>query len=304
MRVAVTGGAGFIGSHLSDALIAEGHEVVVIDDLSTGREEYVNPEAEFIGKDVRSLLPAELEGVHSAFHLAGDTDARLSAAEPLRSFERNLLGTFAFLECSRKAGLKHVLLASSSTVYGNASVIPTPETQPCAPISNYGASKLACEAYLSSYSASYGIKGTAFRFANVYGERSRHGLIHDLIMKLKADPRRLEVLGDGRQEKSYLHVSDCVTAVLAAWRKQKAGYETFNVGSDEKTTVDRMAALVSSAMKLTPRLSHSGGPGPAGDVRLMLLDSSKMKRLGWKAGVGLEEGINRCLGWLGSEGTF
>ncbi len=304
MKVAVTGGAGFIGSHLADALIASGHEVLVIDDLSRGDRSNLNPAAAFLGRDIRSDLSRELEGVESLFHLAADSDVRRSAGDPSLSFEANVLGTFSLLESCRKAGVRRFVLASTSTVYGDASLIPTPETHPCMPISNYGASKLSCEGYLSSYSATYGLRGTALRLANIYGERSRHGVMHDLFMKLKADPRRLEILGDGKQDKSYLYISDCVSAILRAWERRGRSYEVFNAGGEGKITVDALSLIISRRMGLDPELVHAPQPGQpagggwAGDVTVMLPDTSKLRGLGWKPEVGLEEGIGRYVSWL------
>jgi len=302
MRIAVTGGAGFIGSHLTDAFVSEGHEVLVIDDLSSGRKEYVNKKARFVKKDIRSDLSGDLAGVETVFHLAADPDVRSSAANPQKSFDINVLGTFALLESCRKAGVKRVVFTSTSTVYGETDIIPTPESHPCNPISNYGASKLACEAYLASYAGTYGIKGTSLRLANIFGERSTHGVMFDFFNKLKKDPKKLEILGDGRQDKSYLHVSDCVSAVLIAWKKQKADYDVYNVGSKEKKTVDELARLMCKEMKLNPKFGHTGTQrGWVGDVKLMLLDTKKLEECGWKARVGFEEGAKRYLGWITSQ---
>ncbi len=299
MRTVVTGGAGFIGSHLADALLAKGHEVVVIDDLSSGVRSNLAAAARLVRKDVRSDLSRELSGADTVFHMAGESDVGRSALEPGRSFDTNVAGTFSVLESCRKAGVRHAVLASSSTVYGTPALIPTPETHPCAPISNYGASKLSCEAYLSSFSATYGLRGTSMRLANIYGERSSRGVIHDFFEKLAADPRRLEIRGDGKQDKSYLHVSDCVKAILAAWEGQEARYDVFNAGGDVKVTVDELAGRICAAMGLSPALAHLGEGGSAWDVRVMLLECSKLKRLGWKPGLSLDDGLARYRSWLG-----
>ncbi|MDD5339665.1 MAG: NAD-dependent epimerase/dehydratase family protein [Candidatus ainarchaeum sp.] len=303
MRIAVTGGAGFIGSHLVDRLVSEGAGITVIDDLSCGKKENISPGAALVRKDIRQDLSAELRGADAVFHLAADPDVRSSAANPTKSFEQNVAGTFAVLESCRKADVKRVVFASTSTVYGEADVIPTPETYPCAPISNYGASKLACEAYLSAYSGSYGIKGTSLRFANIFGERSTHGVMLDFYRKLRANPKEMEILGDGRQDKSYLHVSDCVSATLTAWKKQKAAYDAFNVGSRGKARVDEIAGLMCRLMRVRPKFSYTGTPrGWAGDVRVMLLSTEKIGRLGWKEQVSFEEGVKKYLAWLEKNG--
>jgi UDP-glucose 4-epimerase len=299
MKVAVTGGAGFIGSHLVDALVKDGHEVVVIDDLSSGKQENINKKARFIRKDIHSDLTSEFSGADCVFHLAADPDVRSSAANPKKSFEDNVLGAFSVLESCRKADVKRVVFVSTSTVYGEASVIPTPENYPCAPISNYGASKLASEAYISSYSGSYGIKGTSLRLANIFGERSNHGVMFDFFQKLRKNPSMLEILGDGKQDKSYLHVSDCVSAILTTWKKQKNPYEAYNVGSPDKIKVEALARLMCETMELETRFEFTGTKrGWVGDVKLMLLDIKKIEALGWKQKVGFEDGIERYITWM------
>jgi len=299
MKVAVTGGAGFIGSHLVDKLLEEGNEVFVIDNLSSGQKENINKDAIFMKRDIRKDLSLELEGTETVFHLAADPEVRASAAEPARSFDINVAGTFTFLESCRKAGVKRIVFTSTSTVYGETDVIPTPETHPCSPISNYGASKLACEGYISSYASTYGIKGTSLRLANIFGKRSTHGVMFDFYNKLKKDPKKLEILGDGKQDKSYLHVSDCVSAILVAWKKQQALYDVYNVGSRDKKTVDELATLMCKELKLNPKLQYTGTKrGWVGDVKLMLLDTKKLEKCGWKEQAGFEEGAKRYLGWL------
>ena len=292
MKIAVTGGAGFIGSHLTDALIADAHDVVVIDDLSSGKKEFVNNKASFVNKDIRTDLSKEFTGIHTVFHLAADPDVRSSAANPEKSFDQNVVGTFRVLESCRKAGVKHIVFASTSTVYGETDVIPTPETHSCRPISNYGASKLACEAYISAYCGSYGMKGTVLRFANIFGERSTHGVMFDFFNKLKKNPDELEILGDGKQDKSYLHISDCISAILFAWKNQKLDYDVFNVGSKEKHNVDALARIMCKALDLDPEFVYTGTPrGWVGDMKVMLLDTRKIENLGWKANMGFKDAV-------------
>lgn len=302
MRIAVTGGAGFIGSHLVDRLIADGHDVVVIDNLSAGKKEYINTKAHFAEKDIRKDISAELKDAAVVFHLAADPDVRVSAINPKNSFDVNVNGTFSVLESCRKADVKRFIFPSTSTVYGEAKVIPTPETYHCVPISNYGASKLSCEAYISSYAASYGIKGTSLRLANIFGERSMHGVMFDFYHKLKKNPNSLEILGDGKQDKSYLHVSDCVGAFLATWKNQKAQYDVFNVGSKEKHNVDELARTMCKVLGLNPKFTYTGTPhGWIGDMKLMLLDTKKIETLGWRPKTGFEEGVKRYIDWLHSK---
>ena len=300
MRIIVTGGAGFIGSHMTDKLIKEGHEVTVVDNLSSGKKENINSKAEFLAKDlIKENITREIREHEAVFHFAADPDVRLSARTPMQSFNQNVIMTFKLLETCRKNKIKHIVFSSTSTTYGEADKIPTPENYPCTPISNYGASKLACEAYLSSYAHSYGIKTTIMRYANIYGERSTHGVMYDFYNKLKKSPKELKILGDGKQTKSYLHVSDCVSATFTAFDKQDRIYDVFNVGSSEKNDVNRIAKLVSNNMKLRPKLEYAGGSrGWTGDVPLMMLDTKKIESFGWSQKVSLTEGIKKYVKWL------
>lgn len=299
MNIVVTGGAGFIGSHIADELVSEGHEVTIIDNLCTGKQENINKKAKFVKKDIRQDIVSNLKGTEVVFHFAADPEVKSSADNPTKSFDTNLVGTLNILECCRKVDVKNIILASTSTVYGDAKEIPTTEEYVCMPISNYGASKLASEAYLSSYSGSYGIKGTSLRYANIFGERSNHGVMFDFYTKLKQNPNELEILGDGKQDKSYLHVSDCVAGSLFAWKKQKKLYDAFNIGSKDKITVNHLTKLVCKSMNTDPLLKYTGTKrGWTGDVPIMLLDISKLEKLGWKTKVSFEEGVRRYIEWL------
>ncbi len=302
MRIIVTGGAGFIGSHLTDKLLEKGHEVIVIDNLSSGKKENVNPDAELIAKDIiKENITRDLYDRDVVFHMAADPDVRSSARSAIKSFNNNVIATFRTLEACRKARVKRFVFASTSTVYGETDVIPTPEDHPCYPISNYGASKLACEAYCSSYANSYGIKTTVLRYANIFGERSNHGVIYDFYHKLKKNPKELEILGDGTQDKSYLHVEDCVSATVTAFEKQDDIYDVFNVGSSDKHKVNEIAKAVCNSMKVKPKFKYTGGArGWVGDVKLMLLDVKKIKSLGWAQKISFKKGIKRYVKWLGS----
>jgi UDP-glucose 4-epimerase len=299
MKLIVTGGAGFIGSHLADKLVEAGSEVTVIDNLSSGKKDYLNAEASFVKKDIRTDLVKEFSGADTVFHFAADPDVRASALNPVPSYDINVFGTFNVLEACRKAGVKRIVFPSTSTVYGETDVIPTPETAPAAPISNYGASKVACEAYLSSYASTYGLKATVLRFANIVGERSTHGVMFDFYNKLKKNPKEMEILGDGNQDKSYLHVSDCVDAVIYAWERQKKVYDVFNVGSLEKHTVNELAQAMFDSLDLRPKIRYTGTPhGWVGDLKVMLLDTTKLRSLDWKQRVGFEEGVRRYCEWM------
>lgn len=290
----VTGGAGFIGSHLVDKLMTKGEKVRVIDNLASGSmmnlETWMsNPRFEFIEGDLMDpeKLSQALHGAETVFHLAANPEVRSSKASPLDHFEQNIKATFQLLEESRKIGdLKTLCFASTSTVYGEAEQIPTPEDYgPMKPISLYGASKLACESMISAYAYMYGFTAVMYRLANIVGPRSNHGVIWDFVGKLRADSKMLEVLGDGSQSKSYLYVSDCVEGMLTGLNSNEK-VSVFNLGSRDRCTVLEIAEEVKKAagapqaeIKLTGGVE--GGRGWKGDVKLMQLDMTKLAETGW-----------------------
>lgn len=298
MTILVTGGCGFIGSHLVDNLIEKGHSIKVLDRMD--HPIYKNNKAENLKVDiVKDEIAPYFKEVETVFHLAADPFVNTSAENPKKSFEDNVIGTFNVLEACRKFDVKHVVFTSTSTVYGEAKSIPTPEEYSCEPISNYGASKLANEGYVSSYANSYGLKGTVLRLANIFGERSTHGVMYDFFYKLKKNPKELEILGNGKQEKSYLYISDCIDAILITWKKQNKILDYFNVGSEDKITVNEIAKIMCNELELKPKLRYTGGNrGWIGDVPLMLLDCSKLRKLGWKDKVNFEEGFRKYIEWL------
>ncbi|MFH1285511.1 MAG: NAD-dependent epimerase/dehydratase family protein [Candidatus Micrarchaeota archaeon] len=344
-KILVTGGAGFIGSHLCDALLKQKKEVLVVDNLCSGKLENLNTERVSVLKG--DILDSELmleatRGISTVFHYAADPLVKESAERPREHFRTNIEGTLSVLEACRKNSVKQVVFASTSTVYGEAKILPTPEDYPTIPISNYGASKLCCEALLSSYAHTYGMKCLALRYANIFGPRSSHGVMFDFFKKLRANPKKLEMLGNGLQKKSYLYIDDCVSATLLAHSKQRASFgsspkaqfgrrpvqmrigtsvvpiapricpdgqiarapfEFYNIGSDEARTVNEIADFVGAALKLKskPAYSYTGGErGWVGDVRAMLLDCSKIKKLGWKPKNSLKEGVEKYISWLAS----
>jgi len=286
----VTGGAGFIGSSIVDRLIKENEEVHVIDIKKTN----VNGKANYIQKNI--LDDFELKGVKTIFHLAAEPDVRKGLTAPYEMYQNNVEGTFKMLEFARKNDVKNFVFASTSTVYGNAK-IPTPETEECNPISLYGATKLACENLINSYSNLYGIKSTVLRYANIIGERSDHGVIIDFKNKLKQNPNELEILGNGQQKKSYLYIDDTIEATFTAYKKQTKSYNVFNVGSDESITVNELAEIVSNSLNLKPKFKYTSNEikGWKGDVSLMLLDSSKIKQLGWTPKTNINEAIRKIV---------
>jgi UDP-glucose 4-epimerase len=307
-RIVVTGGAGFIGSHLVDALMTKGDFLLrVVDDLSSGDSKNLsrwidNPCFEFIRGDLKDTEIALkcLDGVDLVFHLAANPDVRLGEVDPSAHFRENLLLTFNVLEAMRKSeNAKRIIFASTSTVYGEANVFPTPEDYgPLLPISIYGAAKLGCEALISSYCHTFGFSGVLLRFANVVGARSKHGVIVDFIEKLNSNPEELEILGDGRQKKSYLHVKDLIGAffVVLHCLDKNSICQAFNVGSLDQINVKDIAKIVCEVMRIRqPRLRFSNvlgnGRGWKGDVKMMHLSVERLESLGWRPTLTSEEAI-------------
>lgn len=308
-KVLVTGGAGFIGSHLVDRLMRMDCFVRVVDNLSGGSldnvEGWVDSERfEFVRGDLKDLSVAEkvVDGVEVVFHLAANPEVRVAMVDPSVHFRENLLTTFNVLEAMRKSETARVIVFfSSSTVYGEPDVFPTCEDYgPLLPISVYGASKLGCESLICAYCHTFGVRGLVFRLANVVGGRSGHGVIIDFVRKLREDSRELEILGDGSQSKSYLHVEDLVDAVLHVLRRflddEKKKVEVYNVGSLDKVDVKRIAEIVCEEMGLEDLAFRftggvDGGRGWKGDVKTMLLSSDKLLSLGWRPRLNSEEAV-------------
>ncbi len=303
--VAVTGCGGFIGPHLVHALVGRGARVrgADVNEAAAARLRRSLPGLAgrgIVAADIRkeSALKRLLPGADAVYHLAADPDVRNSTAHPFEHFDQNVMGTVALLEAMRKRDVKRVVFPSTSTVYGDAPVVPTPESYaPLIPISVYGASKLACESLLSSYAATYGFDAVVLRFANVVGPGSTHGVIVDLVEKLKRDPKRLEVLGDGKQRKSYVHIEDLVRGSLTAASKAPKGFQVYNVGSADTLVVDEIASAVVRAMGLKHvQIVHKpapGGRGWVGDVKVMQLHIGRLKALGWTPRVSSRDAVLR-----------
>jgi UDP-glucose 4-epimerase len=306
-RFLVTGGAGFIGSHLVDRLI-EKYEVVVLDDLSAGAMENIQQHKDkdrftFIKGSITSEddVNKALSGISTVFHFAAQPDVRLSVTDPMFDFRINMIGGMTLLEGLRRQNVSRIVFASSGgTVYGDSDVFPTPEETRLAPISNYGAAKGAFEMYLSSYAELYGMSAVSMRLANIIGPRLDHGIIFDLYRKLKKDSTRLEVLGTGRQEKAYMHVSDAVEAALILSEQMKNGHLAVNVSSGERLTVSRIAELVCEGLDVRDvRIEYTGSErGWAGDVVITDLDITVLKSFGWTPKIGLADGVKHYLEWL------
>ncbi|MEM1509751.1 MAG: NAD-dependent epimerase/dehydratase family protein [Thermofilaceae archaeon] len=301
MRILVTGGAGFIGSHLVDKLLSEDYELVVIDNFSSGyfdnlSNSIASPKLKVIKGDLRdlSVLIESLSDVQAVFHFAANPEVRVG--DPNEHFEHNIKATYNLLETMRKRDVTDIVFASSSTVYGDAEILPTPESYgPLKPISVYGASKLACEALISSYVHTYSFRGISLRYANVVGPRNRKGVTYDFVRKLLANPKRLKVLGDGTQTKSYIWIEDAVAATLTAWKHSGKEFEVFNVGGVDAITVRRVAEIVIEEGELNNvEVEYTGGVegrGWVGDVKKMHLDISKLIGLGWSPRYKSEESV-------------
>jgi UDP-glucose 4-epimerase len=308
-RACITGGAGFIGSNLADRLIAQGVEVVIIDDFRTGHREFLadaltRPGMRLIEGDVldRSSLEEALHGCDWVFHLQANADVRRGLERPLQDLEQNTIATSNVLEAMRVTGVKRIAFSSTGSVYGEPRVFPTPEEAPF-PIqtSLYGASKLAGEGLIEAYAAGYGFTGLIFRFVSILGERYTHGHVFDFYCALKRDPTRLRVLGDGRQEKSYLYVQDCIDAILIAAERHvdEPGAHIYNLGSDETIIVDESVAIITEQLGLSPEIDHTGGRrGWTGDSPLIHLDTTRIRGLGWEPQLTIRQAVVRTLEWL------
>ncbi len=287
-RYLVTGGAGFIGSHLTERLLDEGHAVTVFDNFSLGRREFVHPSAKLVEADLLELDAVEraMDGHDAVFHLAANSDIDFGRKRSDHDLKQGTLATYNVLEAMRRRGVKKLVFSSTSAVYGETPAISLPETYgPLLPISLYGASKLACEGLISAFAHNYGQQAWVYRFANVVGANATHGAIFDFARKLKKDPKRLEVLGDGSQSKPYLLAEDVVDGILFAFAKADDAVNLFNLACPGGTSVAAIAQIVVEAAGLPgAQISYTGGKrGWVGDVPFVRMDPAKLEKLGWKA---------------------
>jgi len=308
-RACITGGAGFIGSNLADRLSAEGVEVVIVDDFRTGRREFVaevlkRPGVRLLEGDVLDpgILHDALGGCDWVFHLQANADVRHGLEQPRRDLEQNTIATSSVLEAMRANGVSRIAFSSTGSVYGEPDVFPTPENAPF-PVqtSLYAASKLAGESLITAYASGYGFTGLICRFVSILGERYTHGHVFDFYCALMRDPTRLRVLGDGRQEKSYLYIEDCISAILTAAEQHhdEAGAHIYNLGTDETVVVDDSVRIISEHLSLSPKVEHTGGQrGWTGDSPLIHLDTTRLRRLGWRPTLTIPEALVRTLEWL------
>ena len=300
MKAFVTGGAGFIGSHIVDHLMAQGAGVTVYDNLTTGFEANLgghrgHPAFQLIRGDILDfdLLARSLAGHDAVFHFQANADVRGGMEKTRIDLEQNTTGTWNVLEAMRLHGAKLIVFSSSATIYGEPDRFPTPEDAPLIQTSLYGASKLAGEAMLQAYSEYFGIRSIAFRFVSWIGARYSHGVVFDFVRKLRQDPGRLEVLGDGKQRKSYLDVRDGVSGIFTAVERFQGVKGVFNLGHDEFMNVLDLAQIVLSEMGLeNVEICTTGGErGWLGDSPMVHLDTRRIKALGWIPGIAIETGI-------------
>lgn len=307
MKAVVTGAAGFIGSTLVDRLLADGHTVVGYDNFSTGQQTFLeqasrSPDFRLIRGDTldRQPLDQALAGADIVFHLAANADVRFGTEHPEKDLRQNTIATFNVLEAMRANAVRQIVFSSTGSIYGEATVFPTPEDAPF-PVqtSLYGASKLACEGLVEAYCEGFGMRGWIFRFVSILGERYTHGHVFDFYRSLRRDPSRLRVLGDGTQRKSYLHVQDCIDAILVALERAHGRINIFNLGCDEYCALNESIDWICAHLGVAPALEYTGGDrGWVGDNPFIFLDTTRIRSLGWRPRLTIRESVLRTLQYL------
>ena len=303
-HVLVTGGGGFIGSHVADAVLARGACVTVYDNFSTGLRQFVptHARARLVEGDLldQGKLDAAMAGVDFVFHMAANADIKDNLKDPRKCIDQNVLVTQNVLEAMRKAGAREIAFASTGSVYGEPELLPTPEDAPF-PVqtSIYATSKVASEGLLTSYALGFDYRTWIFRFVSILGPRYTHGHVYDFWRKLKADPTRLAVLGDGQQQKSYLNVSDCVAAMFTAVDDANGPINIFNLGHSEWLKVEESIGIIARTMNVSPRIEYGGGErGWVGDSPKILLDTARIRALGWAPTRTIEQSVVETLEFL------
>jgi UDP-glucose 4-epimerase len=306
-RAFVTGGGGFIGSHIVDRLAQTVAGVTIYDNFSSGQEQFIchhagNPAIRVVRADVldHERLKKEMAGCDVVFHFQANADVRGGMTRTQIDLQQNTIATWNVLEAMRTNEIKHIVFASSATVYGEPEIFPTPESYAPIQTSLYGASKLSCEAMIQAYSEYFGITCHIFRFVSWIGERYSHGVIFDFVKKLRRTPRVLEVLGDGKQRKSYLDVVDGVDGIFYALEHSKERKNVFNLGHDASMNVLDLADIIVDELGLgrVEYLATGGERGWLGDSPFVHLDTSKLKTLGWRPHVSIEQGIRNTVQYL------
>jgi UDP-glucose 4-epimerase len=311
MRVVVTGGAGFIGSNLVRALVDRGDDVVVVDNLATGRREHLDdlPDDSRVSLAICDIvtqsgeLPALFEGADAVVHLAANADVRYGLRQPRSDIEQNVIGTHNVLEALRDSGVSQLVFSSTGSIYGDCDVIPTPEDAPF-PVqtSLYGASKLGAEGFIAAYVEGFGVHATVYRFVSILGHAYWHGHVRDFVDQLSKHPDYLHILGDGKQRKSYLEVTDCVDAMVGRLGKAR-GFEVFNLGTPDYCTVDESAGWICERLGVDPRRTYSGGRrGWVGDNPFIFLDTARIEATGWMPRFTIREAVERTVDYLVGRG--
>ena len=307
MKALVTGAAGFIGSHLVERLLKTGHEVVGFDNFSTGQRKFLigaqtSDRFELIEGDLsdEQQIETAMRDAEFVWHLAANADVRFGTDQPRRDLEQNTIVTANVLEAMRKNEVHGIAFSSTGSIYGEASIIPTPEDCPM-PVqtSLYGASKLACEGMISAYCEGFDMRAWIFRFVSILGERYTHGHIFDFYRRLLNDPDHLHILGNGKQRKSYLYIHDCLSAMFKAVEVAPDVVNVLNLGTDEYVEVNDSVDLITNHLELTPERSYAGGErGWIGDSPFIFLDCKRMRGLGWSPKYSIRDGIRATLAWL------
>jgi len=306
-KVFVSGAAGFIGSNLVDRLLAAGKTVVGWDNFSTGQEQFLdlarkNPRFGLVRGDLLDgkALAAAMKGCDFVFHLAANADVRFGTQHPCKDLEQNTIATSNVLEAMRANKVQRIGFASTGSIYGEPAVFPTPEDAPF-PVqtSLYGASKLAAEGLIAAYCTGFDFQGYIFRFVSILGERYTHGHVFDFYKKLLTEPRRIEVLGNGKQRKSYLYVQDCIDAIFTVVENSREPVNIYNLGTDEYCHVNDSLDWICAHLGVNPQRHYTGGErGWIGDSPFIFLDTTKVCRLGWKPKLTIREGVLRTLMYL------
>jgi UDP-glucose 4-epimerase len=307
MNCLVTGGAGFVGSNVTDRLLELGHNVTVYDNFSTGQRRFLelaieHPNFKLVEGDLLDLpaLKKAMQGVEFVFHFAANADVRFGTVHPRRDLEQNTIATFNVLDAMNSAGVKKIAFSSTGSIYGEPEVFPTPETCPF-PVqtSLYGASKLAGEGMIASYCEGFNYQAWIFRFVSVLGERYSHGHVFDFYKKLLDNPNEILVMGDGHQKKSYIYIQDCIDAMFTCIEKSKQKVNVFNLGAPEYIEVNQSLKWICSALGLSPKVNYNGGErGWIGDSPFIFLETKKVQSLGWSAKFSIEKSIHRTLSYL------
>lgn len=307
MHYFVTGAAGFIGSSLTDRLLQDGHQVTGFDNFSTGLDDFLvnakqSPHFTLIKGDLldKEHVAVAMKNCDVVLHMAANADVRFGTNHPHKDLEQNTVATFNVLEGMRANNIKTIAFASTGSIYGEAPVIPTPEHAPF-PVqtSLYGASKLAAEGMIQAYCEGFNYQAYIFRFVSILGERYTHGHVFDFYKQLLENPKKLHILGNGKQRKSYLYIQDCIDAIFFAMQHSKEKVNIFNLGTDEYCEVNNSINWICEYLNLTPEKTYSGGErGWIGDNPFIFLDTAKIRALGWKPKLSIKEGVTQTIKYL------